>query len=171
MYSSFLSVICLYSVFLFLSTLLSCLQVYVCTESFIPAGGSEPETHVTTRCIKLSLQWFIIMNHENSQPVQCLWVSPLHTNIHSHTDIKKRRESRERRGRGWNKNNATVTETFSFAKKSVHMYNHIWKWDEANCTSIEKKRSQYVHPVLGESWRNHLYIKLHFLQRTIDIQK
>lgn len=46
--------------------------------------------YVTTSCIKLSLQWFIIMNHENSQPVQCLWVSPLHTNIHSHTQIIKK---------------------------------------------------------------------------------
>lgn len=42
----------------------------------------------------------------------------------------------------------------------------------ANCTSIEKKKkSEYVQPVLGESWSNHLYIKLHFLQITIDIQK
>lgn len=54
-----------------------------------------PQTHVTTSCIKLSLQWFIIMNHENSQPVQCLWVSPLHTNIHSHTQIIKKKDKVE----------------------------------------------------------------------------
>lgn len=41
----------------------------------------------------------------------------------------------------------------------------------ANCTSLEKKSSEYLQPVPGESWSNHLYIKLHFLQVTIDIQK
>ena len=60
------------------------------------------QTHVTTSGIKLSLQWFIIMNHENSQPVQCLWVSPLHTNIHSHTNNnkKKKRDKVEESGEG-----------------------------------------------------------------------
>ena len=62
------------------------------------------------------------MNHENSQPVQCLWVSPLHTNIHSHTNNKKDKVEESREGEKNNKNNATVTETFSFAKKSVHIY-------------------------------------------------
>lgn len=72
--------------------------------------------------------------------------------------------------RGKIKNNATVTETFSFAK-SVYIYKYFKMGSEANCTSIEKKRSQYLQSVPGESWSNHLYIKLHFLQITIDIQK
>lgn len=55
------------------------------------------------------------------------------------------------------------------------MYNHLKKERKkmgANCTSIEKKKkSKYLQTVPGESWRKHLYIKLHFLQITIDIQK
>lgn len=45
----------------------------------------------------------------------------------------------------------------------------------ANCTSVEKKEKEkerkYLQTVPGESWSNHLYIYLHFLQVTIDIQK
>lgn len=138
-----------------------------------PAAQIFPETHATTSCIKLSLQWFIIMNHENSQPVQCLWVSPLHTNIHSHTQIiKKDKGWRVQRGK---KNKIKImlqSQKHSALPRRAFICTTIFQNGMgANCTSIEKKRSEYLQLVPGESWSNHLYIKLHFLQITIDIQK
>ena len=99
-----------------------------------------PETHDTTSCIKLSLQWFIIMNHENSQPVQCLWVSPLHTNIHSHTKIIKKRQSWVQKRKKWkcysHRNIQPCQEERSYLQP------YFQKWDGSNLYQRRKEKKR-----------------------------
>lgn len=95
-------------------------------------------------------------------------LSPRRKRTLTHPNNEKDKVEESEEGKN---NNATVTETFSFAKRAFIFTTIFQMGWAANCTSIEKKRSKYVQPVPGESWSNHLYIKLHFLQITIDIQK
>uniref|UniRef100_A0A0E9WF20 Uncharacterized protein n=1 Tax=Anguilla anguilla TaxID=7936 RepID=A0A0E9WF20_ANGAN len=89
-----------------------------------------------------------------------------HTHTHAHT-IKKRHtiEGPEKR------NSATVTEPFSFAKRALIFTNDIPKWDGSELYKHRKEKKQLCTRASAESWSNHLYIKLHFLQITIRIQK
>lgn len=53
-------------------------------------------------------------------------LSPQHKHTLTHPNNKKDKVEESQEGKI--KNNATVTETFSFAK-SVYIYNHFSKWD------------------------------------------
>lgn len=110
------------------------------------------------------------MNHENSHQCSVCESLPA-TKTYSHTNNKK---VKEKQREGGEIKVMLQSQKHSALPRRVFVCTTIFQKKrkmEANCTSIEKKKSKYLQTVPGESWRKHLYIKLHFLQITIDIQK